>query len=256
MTGCRLDVTKRRGPVSGGYTVESEETGLADDRHVAPRARRSRREEEPGRRSGSGHRGVPRPPSPALHGRLRAARLGRRCRRRPAGDLAAVVGRRSRQCARWARMGAHTWSGSPPARRSAGCVRLAVARSRTSGPGCPSRCSPRPMWPRTSNWPTVSRWRCCWCWCWNAHADRAGGVPAARGVRAGGTTRSRKPLTRVRLRFVRSRTGRGHTSLRPAARGRFCGRDPRCARRVPTGDRNGRSAGPGRHPRARRCPPK
>src|SRR5262245_51525836 len=46
-------VTKRRAAVSFGCDVESEETGLAHDRHA------------PGC-----HRGVPRPPQPALHGRL------------------------------------------------------------------------------------------------------------------------------------------------------------------------------------------
>ena len=38
---------------------------------------------------------------------------------------------------------------------------LRRARSPTSAPGCPSRCSPRLTWPRTSSWPRASRWRCC-----------------------------------------------------------------------------------------------
>ena len=44
-----------------------------------------------------GHRGVRRPPQPALHRRLRDARLGGRRRGRPPGDLAAVGRRRPRR---------------------------------------------------------------------------------------------------------------------------------------------------------------
>ena len=41
--------------------------------------------------------------------------------------------------------------------------RCPAAASRTSGRGCPSRCSPRPTSPRTSSSPTASRPRCCSC---------------------------------------------------------------------------------------------
>ena len=47
-----------------------------------------------GERAGRGHGVVRRPPQPAVHGRVRAARLGVRRRGRAAGDLAAVGRRR------------------------------------------------------------------------------------------------------------------------------------------------------------------
>ena len=104
------------------------------------------------------HRGVPHPPQRVVHRRLRecSARppTRRTSSRRPGGD-----GRASTSTPY--RISVHTWSGSPPARRSPGCARSAAAKSPTSAPGCPSRCSSRPTWPRTSSWPTTSRWRCC-----------------------------------------------------------------------------------------------
>src|SRR5882757_5671244 len=72
-------------------------------------------------------------------------------------------------------------------------TRQALTRLRTLGrrkesyvgPWLPSRCSPRPTWPRTSSWPRASRWRFCWCWrdsrrpsgrcsCWARQATRPG----------------------------------------------------------------------------------
>ena len=49
--------------------------------------------------------------------------------------------------------------------------------------------------------------------------------------------------------------GAGTRRCAPAARGRLPGRDPRRARGVPAGGRNGRPAEPARHPRAGRRPP-
>ena len=48
---------------------------------------------------------------------------------------------------------------------------------------------------------------------------------------------------------------RGHVAARLAARGHFAGRDPRRARGVQAGGRNGRPAAPARRPRAGRRPP-
>ena len=36
---------------------------------------------------------------------------------------------------------------------------MSAARRHTSVPGCPSRCSPRRTWPRTSSSPRACRWR-------------------------------------------------------------------------------------------------
>ena len=53
----------------------------------------------------------------------------------------------------------------------------------------------------------------------DAHADRAGGVRAARGVRRSSTTRSPRPSTRPRPRSARSPTGPGRTSPRAGRAG-------------------------------------
>ena len=75
-----------------------------------------------------------RPPQPAVHRRLRDARLGRRRRRRGAGDLAAVGGGRTgRRCA----TRGPTWCGSSPARRSTGCAPCPAAARTTSGEWLP-----------------------------------------------------------------------------------------------------------------------
>lgn len=61
----------------------------------------------------------------------------------------------------------------------------------------------RPMWPRTSSWPTASPWRCRWPS--DAHSGRAGGVRAPRGVRVP-RAGHRPPDRRRRSRASRSGT--------------------------------------------------
>ena len=101
------------------------------------------------------------PPQPAVHRRLRDARLRRRRRGRRPGDLAAV-GRRStrRRCT----TRAPTWSASSPVRRSTGCGRWPPARGvrRRVAAGAAAD-QPRTS-PRTSSSPRASRSRCSPCW--------------------------------------------------------------------------------------------
>ncbi len=151
------------------------------------------------------------PSQPPVHGRVRDARLSRRCRGRTAGDLAEVGRRRPRRLIRDQR----AYLVRITSRQALNRLRTsAAARSRTSVSGCPSRCSPRRMWPRTSSWPTASRWRCCSSW-------RPSSRPSARSsccVRSSpsSTTRSRKPWTRHPAPSARSPTAPAPTS-RPAA---------------------------------------
>ena len=85
-------------------------------------------------------------------------------------------------------------------------------------------------------------------------ADRAGGVRAARGVRAG-LRRDRRSRRQEPGRGPPDRPpGPGARGRAPAARGRVRGRDPRRARRVPAGGRDGRPAEPARPARAGRGP--
>ena len=97
------------------------------------------------------------PPQPALHRRLRDARLGGRRRGRRAGDVAAV-GRAS--TAAMCATRAHTSSASSPARRSTACGRSRAGARTTSGNGCPSPCSRARTSRRTSSSRRASRSRC------------------------------------------------------------------------------------------------
>ena len=128
----------------------------APARRRRPAGRPSERCEMSEPRHRPGDRGLRRPPQPAVHRRLRDARIGGRRRGRPAGDLAAVGQGRPGAGARPARLPGpdHDPAVAQPAAHPA-----SGARRPTSAPGCPSRCSPRRTWPRTSSWPRACRWR-------------------------------------------------------------------------------------------------
>ena len=107
------------------------------------------------------------------------------------------------------------------------------ARRTTSAPGCPNRCSPRPMWPRTSSWPRTCRSRSCS----SSNPCRRPNEPSSCCVRSStsATTRSRPRSTRAPTPRARSRTARASTST-PV------GRAPRPRRKRP-GRRWTRSSG-------------
>ena len=121
---------------------------------------------------------VRRAPGAAVHGRLRDARLRRRCRGRRPGDLAAL-GRRRRTTRSATR--APTWCGSRPGWRSTGSGRCRGAGSPTSARGCPSRCSPTGR--RRRRRARRQRLDRDAAGAGDADADGAGGVRAARGLR-------------------------------------------------------------------------
>ena len=204
--------------------------------HVADeRARRTRA----GPTHGPRHRGVRRPPQPAVHRRLRDARLGRRRGGRPAGDLAAVGGRRPRHGAGPARVPGpdHHPPGADPAayaRPPQGVLRRPLAARAAADRARRGR-GRRAGRQRLDGDAAGAG---------DAHADRAGGVRAARGVR---------PRVRRDRRRRRQEPGRGPPDRppgpgarrrAPAARGRL--RRPRPGdaleafqRAVETGDLQG-----------------
>ena len=179
-------------------------------RGVRPQAARAARRRTSGRDHVRGP--VRRPPRPALHGRLRDARLGRRRRGRRAGDLAAV-GRDRCGCARRGARPARVpgADGDPQGARPAARRTRGGARS-TSASGCPSRCSPPRTWPTTSSSPRACRSRCSPCW-------RRSRPPSARcsccaRCSTRRTTRSPRRSASPRPPYARSGTGRGSTSPR------------------------------------------
>jgi len=105
----------------------------------------------------------------------------------------------------------------------------AVKRRREAyvGQCCPSRCSPRPTWPRTSSSPRACRWRC-WS-CWRRWRRPSGPSSCCARCSARRTRRSRRRWARARTRSGRSRTGPAVTST-PAARA-GPPRRARCGRR-------------------------
>ena len=161
---------------------------------------------------------LPRPPQPAVHCRLRDARLGRRRRRRPAGNVAAVdEGRRAEVRDQRAYLVRIT------TRRSLDRLRTMKRRKETtSAPGCPSRCSPRRTSPRTSSSPKVCRWPSCSSW----RRWRRPSAPSSCCARSSPSTtpRSPPPSARPRRPCARSRTGPACTSM-PAALARWSPRD-------------------------------
>ena len=193
-------------------------------------------------------RPVRRPPQPAVHRRLRDARLGGRRRGRRAGDLAAV-GRRGPAGVR-----------DPRAYLVRIITRQALDRLRTlarrRGLRRPVAARAAADGARRGRGRRAGRERLDGdaAGAGDADADRAGGVRAARGVRPG-VRRDRRAVDKSPPPSARSPTGRGHTSPRAAARGRLPRRDPRSDRGVPARHRNGRPAAPARRPRAGRRRP-
>ena len=129
---------------------------------------------------GLGHRDVRRPAQPAVHRRLRDARLGRRRGGRPPGDLAALGRRRPRHGARPARVPGpdHDAPGADPAAHAApaqGVVRRPVV-ARAVAHHARRRRGRRAGRQRLDGDAAGAG---------DAHPDRAGGVRAARGVRPG-----------------------------------------------------------------------
>ena len=175
--------------------------------------------------TGPGHRGVRRPPQPAVHRRLRDARLGRRRRGRAAGDLAAVGGRRPRHGARPARLPGpdHHPAGAEPAahaRPAQGVLRrllAARAAAHRAGRGRGRRARRQRLDGDAAG-------------AGDALADRAGRVRAARGVRPG-LRRDRRGRRQEPGRGPPDRAPRPRARRRaPPARGRSPRRDPARAR--------------------------
>jgi hypothetical protein len=196
-------------------TVEGEQAGASDER--AQRANNGHsRAARSWRSHGLRHRGVPRPPQPAVHRRLPDARLGRRRGGRPAGDLGAVGRRRPRR--RTGSAGVPGPDHHPPG-----------ARPAANAPP-PQRVLRRPLVARAA----ADRARCGRgrrvgrqrldgdaAGAGDAHADRAGGVRAARGVRSGVRRGRRSRRQEPGRGPARSPTGHEHTSPQADHAGSF-----------------------------------